>query len=52
MKNVILMKKEGYLGLTYTWGQKPLNIWGKIWQKLLDWIGWGEIVKRLFEKFE
>ena len=52
MKNVILKKKEGYLGLTYTWEQKPLKIWGRTQQKLLDWIGRGEIVKSVFEKFK
>ena len=39
MKNVILMKKEGYLGLTYTWGWKPLKIWWRKRQNFLDWIG-------------
>ena len=33
-----LFKKWGYLGLTYTWEQKPLKIWGGKWQKVLDWI--------------
>ena len=35
MKNVNKLKKEGYLGLTHTWGQKPLKIWGGKWQKKL-----------------
>ena len=39
MKNVIKMKKEGYLGLTYAWGQNPLKIWGRKQQGSLDWIG-------------
>ena len=39
-ENVNKLKKEGYLGLTYTWGQKPLKIWGGKRQKILDWIGW------------
>ena len=39
MKNVNNLKKEGYLGLIYTWGQKPLKIWGGKRQKILDWIG-------------
>ena len=39
MKNVNNLKKEGYLGLTDTWGQKPLKIWGGKWQKILHWIG-------------
>ena len=36
MKNVNNLKKEGYLGLTYTWGQKPLKIWRG---KKKSWIG-------------
>ena len=39
MKNVNNLKNKGYLGLTYTWGQKPLKIWGGKRQKILDWIG-------------
>ena len=53
MKNVILMKKEGYLGLTYTWGRKPLKIWWRKRQKFLDWIDRGEKArKRLKKLFE
>ena len=37
MKNVNKLKKEGNLGLTYTWGQNPLKIWGGKWQKA-SWI--------------
>ena len=36
MKYVNNLKKEGYLGLTHTWGQKPLKIWGG---KKKSWIG-------------
>ena len=38
MIDVNKLKKEGYLGLTYTWGQKPLKIWGGKQQKFLDGI--------------
>ena len=55
MKNVNNLKKEGYLGLTHTWGQKPLKIWGG---KKKSWIGSiekekeekGRKKRRLFEK--
>ena len=55
MKNVNNLKNEGYLGLTYTWGQKPLKIWGGKRKKILDWIGLvkkekEEKERRLFEK--
>ena len=46
-------EKEGYLGLTFTWGQKPLKIWGrKQQQKNLDWIGRGEKVRKSLKKYE
>ena len=44
------MKNEGYLGLTCTWGQKPLKIWWRKWQKILDWIGRGEKVRKSLKK--
>ena len=55
MKYVNNLKKEGYLGLTHTWGQKPLKIWGG---KKKSWIGSiekekeekGRKKRRLFEK--
>ena len=52
MKNVIKMKKEWYLGLTYARGQNPLKIWGR---KQQAWIGSvekekGEKDRKVFEK--
>ena len=35
-KNVNKLKKEGHLGLTHTWAQEPLKIWGRKRQKFLD----------------
>ena len=54
MKNVIKMKKTGYLGLTNTWGQKSLEKFEEENDKQA-WIGLiekekGEKDRKVFEK--
>ena len=46
MKNVILMKKKWYLGLTFHLRTKTLEDLRKKTKKILDWIGRGEKVRK------
>ena len=45
-----VMEKEGLKEITSTRRQKPLKDWGRKWQKNLDWIGWGEKVRKSLKK--